>query len=154
MLFLMALQLSLFIGCLKQFNMVGSRGGCIPAETQQVSTGWLEAPQCSLHTDNQLPTAMEGLPKNGPSDFFLFLRGISLRKQGPLQCDSQEPSPRQSSWQGPGHAAVETTPQQDQMGPELENNYSTLGAEAGHCSNHSTPRMEGPRPANRVRIWR
>ena len=61
--------------------MVGSCRGCIPAEIQQVSAGWLEAPQRSLRMDIQPPTDIEGLPKNGSSDFFLSLRGISLRNR-------------------------------------------------------------------------
>lgn len=66
-----------FIGCLKQFNMVGSRRGCIPAETQQVRAGWLEAPQYSLLMDSWLPRAMEGLPKKWSLRFFSSSSGAS-----------------------------------------------------------------------------
>lgn len=71
-----------FIGCLKQFNMVGSRRGCIPAETQQVRAGWLEALQCSLLLDSRLPRAMEALPKNGASDFFHLPQGHPPQETG------------------------------------------------------------------------
>lgn len=58
-----------FIGCLKQFNMVGSRRGCIPTETQQVRAGWLETSKSRLLVDSPQPRAMEGLPENEASNF-------------------------------------------------------------------------------------
>lgn len=61
--------------------MVGSRRGCIPAEIQQVSAGWLEAPQRSLRMDIQPPTAIEGLPKMGLQTFS-SPSGASLSETG------------------------------------------------------------------------
>lgn len=109
-----------FIGCLKQFNMVGSLRGYIPTETQQVRAGWLQAPQRSLLMDSQQPTATEGLPKNEVSSFSSSL-SASLSGSRDLSSVIIRSSHRRGVLlRDPNWATVETKPRQNQIGSELK----------------------------------
>lgn len=108
-----------FIGCLQQFNMVGSRRGCMPAETQQVRAGWLEAPQCSLLMDSR----SHGRPAKMWSFRFFF----HLPQGHPPQENRDRSSVILRSHHSRYHVLRELanqlwkrTPQQDQIGSEFK----------------------------------